>query len=348
MWIIDSCCGDRCDSDQQGSTGLPGLKGEVCSAARIHLYVSATYCFVYRTHWGAVSARKGQQGNQGREVKKVRWEVLDNLVCRAHQDLEGWWETQVCLVHLDLWGDLYGNRSLYERLWCYLRFGSRLSCVSYWILHHLTGFWNVGQSYTSNLQRDSSQWVSFQVNSGELSVCSFTLVKPFHCQSSQRSCLRCCSAISRAAVADVRASQVLLVLLGQLGLREAGAFLELLVLEDSLDGPDVLVLLDWKVKPTWCYWWVIKEGLLHRPYLCFKENQVWVERRVVLVGVLLETQAPPGLQVGACSDKDETFNVFWLKCLYFIQDQPNLFIYFLNNHKRSNWPPRLQSSRSSR
>lgn len=50
--------------------------------------------------------------------------------------------------------------------------------------------------------------------------------------------------------------------------------------------------------------------MLHRPYLSFKENQVRVERREVLVGVLLETQAPPGLQVEACSDKDETFNVF--------------------------------------
>lgn len=84
--------------------------------------MSAAYCFVYPTHWGGVSARKGQQGNQGREVKRVRLEVLDNLVSLAHQDLEGWWETQVCLAHLDLWGDLNGNRSLYERLWCYPRF----------------------------------------------------------------------------------------------------------------------------------------------------------------------------------------------------------------------------------
>lgn len=118
-------------------------------------------------------------------------------------------------------------------------------------------------------------------------MCSFTLVKPFHCQSSQRSCLHCCSPISRAAVADVRASQVLLVLLVQLGLREAGAFLELLVLEDSLDGPDVLVLSDKKVKPTLSYGLVIKEGLhgcftgrtclLRRTRFGWREGKSWLE-----------------------------------------------------------------------
>lgn len=122
MWIIGSGWVNRCDSGQQGSTGPTGLKGEVCSAAYIHLCVSAAYCFVYCTHWGGISARKGQQGNQGREVKRVKWEVLDNLVYRAHQDLEGWGETQVFLVHLDLRGDPYESHSLYERLRCQTRF----------------------------------------------------------------------------------------------------------------------------------------------------------------------------------------------------------------------------------
>lgn len=112
LWIIDVLLINR------APLGRRGWKERY---VQLHAFISACQP-VYRTHWGAVSARKGQQGKQGREVIRVRWEVLDNLVCRAHQDLEGWWETQVCLAHLDLWGDLYGNRSLYERLWCYPRF----------------------------------------------------------------------------------------------------------------------------------------------------------------------------------------------------------------------------------
>lgn len=116
MWVINSFCFNGCDLDEQGSTGPMGLKGEVCPAACIHHCVSATYCFVYSSHWDGISARKGQQGNQGKEVKGVRWEALDNLVYQAHQDLEDWWETQVCLVHLDRQGDLYGNQNLYGGL----------------------------------------------------------------------------------------------------------------------------------------------------------------------------------------------------------------------------------------
>lgn len=74
---------------------------------------------------------------------------------------------------------------------------------------------------------------------------------------------------------------------------------------------------------------------------------MWVERREVLVGARLETQAHPGLQVEARSNTAEMFDVTWFKCVQFLQDKHEL-IFFKNNHNRSNWPARLQSSRPSR
>lgn len=49
-----------------------------------------------------------------------------------------------------------------------------------------------------------------------------------------------------------------------------------------------------------------------------------VERREVLVGAQLETQAHPGLQVEARSNTAETFDVTWFKCVQFLQDKHEL------------------------